>query len=321
MRTGITGAAKALGFLEDEFLDSDFLAFALLAGIACERGRVIIHKQYFEWIFESCLPAKRWLATPSLSAFSSKYHSHLRLLSFGASADRRSNTRLTAPLAWDGALLLEALCTYISDSVSAYASARVEGCASAGVEESSSADEDEASAVLLLPAFLATFFLVSPYMEIRIAQHTHKNHLKHGSSEQRRLAWYIAPLGFIYPSGSTRCCRCRLYVLFASLLGWNKLKGKNNLLEILTLQHKMAFNNSRVSFYSFVLYLYKINKNMQGYVFKSASLSSFWCSWIFESATFLSDTCHPKIRYIPSNEKKIQTKKPRTNSEWKSLST
>ena len=48
MRTGITGAAKALGFLEDEFLDSDFLAFALLAGIACERGRVIIHKQYFE---------------------------------------------------------------------------------------------------------------------------------------------------------------------------------------------------------------------------------------------------------------------------------
>ena len=51
------------------------------------------------------------------------------------------------------------------------------------------------------------------------------------------------------------------YTIFASLLRWKKLKGKNNLLEILTQHLKMKLNNSRVSFYLFVSYLYKINKN------------------------------------------------------------
>ena len=51
------------------------------------------------------------------------------------------------------------------------------------------------------------------------------------------------------------------FMTFASLLRWKKLKGKNNLLEILTQQLKMKLNNSRVSFYLFVSYLYKINKN------------------------------------------------------------
>ena len=51
------------------------------------------------------------------------------------------------------------------------------------------------------------------------------------------------------------------FTIFASLLRWKKLKGKNNLLEISTLQLKMKLHNSRVSFYLFVSYLYKINKN------------------------------------------------------------
>ena len=54
---GMMGAAKALAFFADKILDSDFLVFALLAGVACKRWRAINHQQHFEmnnWM-ESCL--------------------------------------------------------------------------------------------------------------------------------------------------------------------------------------------------------------------------------------------------------------------------
>ena len=93
------------------------------------------------------------------------------------------------------------------------------------------------------------------------------------------------------------------FTIFASLLRWKKLKGKNNLLEI---YHCSTRWNSTIRV-SASIYLSctftRSTKIMQCYVLKSASLSSFRCSWMKESTTFLSDTCHPKIRYIPSNEK------------------
>ena len=49
-KTGITGAAKTLCFLADEFLDSDYLAFALIAGVACQRGWADF-QQHFEMKF------------------------------------------------------------------------------------------------------------------------------------------------------------------------------------------------------------------------------------------------------------------------------
>ena len=52
-RTCTTEAAKPLDFVADEFLDSDFLVFAVLAGVACKRGSAIDHPRQLGGIFES----------------------------------------------------------------------------------------------------------------------------------------------------------------------------------------------------------------------------------------------------------------------------
>ena len=81
LKHAMTGAAKALGLFADEFLGSDFLVFALLAGVACKRRRVINHQQHFRVemniLIELCLLATLWLAAPFVAASSSKQHSHL----------------------------------------------------------------------------------------------------------------------------------------------------------------------------------------------------------------------------------------------------
>ena len=65
------------------------------------------------------------------------------------------------------------------------------------------------------------------------------------------------------------------FTVFASLLRWKKLKGKNNLLEILTLQRKMKLNNSRVNFYLLSHTFTRSTKIMQCYVLNQQAYRCF----------------------------------------------
>ena len=73
-----TGKICFFCFFANEPLDSDFLFFAALAGVACQKGRAIIRNYIIRTDISKlsiCVPAKICVSPPTLPTSSSSQHS------------------------------------------------------------------------------------------------------------------------------------------------------------------------------------------------------------------------------------------------------